>query len=446
MYKIEKPQLSKIKDEEVLRVLSGSQAQEVFGYVNSINESGYLYWDKMRYKEPSPSGISKETLWKIVKWMRGPREESPITDKDGKKFTWSRLRYFEEFFHKLDMNTGGELFVEQGGLNKAHKQKYITRGIMEEAIASSQLEGAATSRQAAKKMLREGRKPSSPSEQMIANNYHSMKLIEEDYKDRALSIDLILELHSLITKDIKDSQGEKPRMRKKGESISVCDKVTGDIYHEGPDTTFVKKELKKLIAFANGDVKTGQFIHPVVKAIMIHFWIGYLHPFTDGNGRLARLLFYWYLIRYNYWAFAFLPVSKVIKKAPMKYIMSYVYSEQDENDMTYFIDYNMRKIMVAVEEFQSYVQHQAKHNVRMSEKSKSEFSLNVRQVQLLQYFHGNMDEGTTLKTHQSVNQIAKMTASKDLKQLVGLGFLSKEKQGRNVRYSGTDKIKQLFHG
>ena len=53
------------------------------------------------------------------------------------------------------MNTGGEIFVERSSIDMANKQKLITRGIMDEAIASSQLEGSATSRQAAKKMLRE---------------------------------------------------------------------------------------------------------------------------------------------------------------------------------------------------------------------------------------------------------------------------------------------------
>lgn len=444
MYKIERPNLEKIKDSEVLEVLNGTQAPEVFKFVSNLNKSGYLYWDKMKHKEPSPEGIAKETLWKIVKWLRSSREESPIRNDQGELFTWSRLGYFEEFFHKLDMNTGGELFVEQGGLNIAHKQKYITRGIMEEAIASSQLEGAATSRQAAKKMLREGRRPTNPSEQMIVNNYQSMKLIEESYKDKKLSMDLIIELHALITKNTKDSQGEKPRFRKKGESICVSDKASGDIYHEAPNTTFVKKELEKLVNFANDNTNNRQFIHPVIKAIMIHFWIGYLHPFTDGNGRLARLLFYWYLIRKNYWAFAFLPVSKVIKKSPMQYIMSYVYSEQDDNDMTYFIDYNMRKIMVAVEEFQDYITSQSRKNVKMNERAQTKYSLNIRQVQLLQYLYGNLDERTTLKAHQSVNQVAKMTASKDLKQLVGIGLLAQEKSGRNVYYTGTKKVKKLF--
>lgn len=443
LFKLQKPDLSKINTKQVMEIIGGEKHSEVFDFVKNLDKSEYLFWDKMQYKEPSPKNVPKEVLWKIIKIFRS-KEKTPIKDIHNNYFSWSHLGYFEEFFHELDMHTGGELFVEQSGVSKANKQKLITRGIMEEAIASSQLEGAATSRQAAKKMLREGRKPSNKSEQMIVNNYLSMKKIEESYKDREMSMDLILELHAIITDKTLDEQGEKPRMRKPGEPVNVADKITGVIYHKGPDVDFVKKELERMIKFANDEYENEIFIHPVIKAIMLHFWMGYLHPFTDGNGRLARLLFYWYLIRRNYWAFAYLPISKVIKKSPKQYMMAYIYSEQDDNDITYFLDYNIKKIKKAVEEFRKYLENQSQINMQMNKHCEIKYDLNIRQIQLLQYLHGNMDEKTTLGTHMNINQISKMTASTDLKNLVKKGFLHSQKKGRNVYYYGTEKIKELF--
>lgn len=446
LFKLEKPSFNKDKQMQLIsKMFNDGNIEKFHDFMNSTVTPRYLYWDSARYKEPSPKEVSKEDLWAIVKFFRASSSlRTTIKDEKGKVFTWSKLGYFEEFFHEIDMNTGGELFVEKSGVNKANKQKLITRGIMEEAIASSQLEGAATSRRAAKKMLQEGRKPANKSEQMIVNNYISMKAIEEGYKDRDMSVDLILEMHSLITKDTLDSQDEKPRMRKVGESVCVSDKTSGIIYHEAPDINFVKKELKKLIKFANDESTDEPFIHPIVKASMLHFWMGYLHPFTDGNGRLARLLFYWYLIKKDYWAFIYLPISKVIKKSPKQYIMAYVYSEQDDNDMTYFLDYNIRKIKLAVKDFTEYLKKQSGKNIKMKERCDTKHKLNIRQVQLLQYLHGDLDERTTLTAHMNVNQVAKMTASKDLKDLTKKGFLVSDKQGRNVYYYGTEKIKELF--
>ncbi|MDH3324822.1 MAG: Fic family protein [Candidatus Peregrinibacteria bacterium] len=445
IFKLRKPDLSKISKEEMSQIFNDKNRGEIFDFIKRSSEQDYLYWDKIVYKEPSPKGVPKDALWMIVKVFRESKKlKTIIKDSNNNFFNWSKLDYFEEFFHELDMNTGGEIFVEKSGVDKANKQKLITRGIMEEAIASSQLEGAATSRQAAKKMLREGRKPINSSEQMIVNSYNSMKAIEENYKDREMSMDLILELHSLITKDTLDSQKEKPRMRKSNESVCVSDSSNGVIYHEGPDIKFVKKELQKLIQFANNESKDESFIHPIIKAIMLHFWMGYLHPFTDGNGRLARMLFYWYLIKKGYWAFVYLPISKVIKDAPKQYTMAYVYSEQDDNDLTYFLDYNIKKIKLAVKDFSEYLDRQSRKNIKMNKKCDTKYKLNIRQVQLLQYMHGDIDERTSLKAHMNVNQIAKVTAIKDLKDLIKKEFLVSNKQGRNVYYYGTEKIKELF--
>lgn len=444
-FKLAKPKLEEIKSDQIAKLFKSKNKKKILSFVKKYIENDYVYWDKFKHKEPSPKGISKEELWILIKIFRESQSvKSVVINKKKIPFTWVKLDYFEEFFHELDMSTGGELFVEKSSVQKANKQKLITRGIMEEAIASSQLEGAATSRKAAKKMLREGRKTQNESEQMIVNNYNSMKAIEEDYKDREMDMDLILELHSLITKDAKDSDSKPPRLRKKGDPVYVTNKATGAIYHEGPDIQFVKEELKKFIKFANNGLGHETFVHPVIKAIILHFWMGYLHPFTDGNGRLARLIFYWYLIKEGYWAFVYLPISKAIKKSPKQYAMAYIYSEQDENDMTYFIDYNIKKIKLAIIEFKEYLTKQAKENKKMKKKSETAHSLNARQVQLLQFLHGDPDERTNLTIHTNINQIAKMTASKDLKDLVKKGFLKREKQGRSVYYYGTDKINKLF--
>ena len=444
-FKLKKPNLSKIAKEEISETLFDEKKEEIFNFIKRVNEDEYLYWDKIKFKEPAPQGISKEGLWQVIKISRKMQsKKTPIRDENGKYFSWIKLSYLEEFFHNLDMNTGGELFTGKAEVDKRNKQKLITRGIMEEAIASSQLEGAATSRQMAKKMLREERKPKNESERMIVNTYLSMKALEDEYKNKKMSTELILEMHSLIIKDTFDEKGEKPRIRKEDDDICVVDKSSGVIYHKAPNIKFAKEEMNMLVKFANNELETGYFMHPVIKAIFLHFWIGYLHPFTDGNGRLARLLFYWYLLKKGYWAFSYLPISKIIKLSTMQYEMAYVYSEQDDNDLTYFANYNIQKIKLAIKNFNEYLEKQVRENIKMKKKSETKYKLNDRQVYLLQYLYGAPDERTTLKMHMNVYQVAKMTASKDLKELARKGFLKPLKKGRNVYYYGTNKVKGLF--
>lgn len=444
-FKLEKPDLNKIDGKKIMDLFFKTDGQPLRDFIDGINEPQYLYWDRMRYKQPSPQELSREELWFATKFIRQLMSiETVIKCESGKYFTWVKSKKLEKFYHEIDMSTGGGLFILKADYDKLTKQKLISRGVMEEAIASSQLEGASTSRALAKKFLREGRKPQNASEQMILNTYIANKALEEGYKDRRMDFGLICELHGMITKNTLTPEGDVPRIRKEGEDIFVTDINDGKIYHRAPKMSFVKNELERFISFANDEL-SHDFIHPIVKAIMLHFWIGYLHPFTDGNGRLARLLFYWYLLKNGYWAFSYLPISKMIKKAPAQYSMAYVYSEQDDCDMTYFIDFNIRKIKAAVDDFKEYTERLATLNKKMNKAAEMKYDLNERQIQLLQYLQGDSDEKTSLKMHMSIYQVSRKTAIVDLKKLVTLGFLESNKIGRNIYYYATKKVKELFN-
>lgn len=444
-YSLKKPKSIKIDSEKIIKALFQKDGRFLHEFSNRMNSPEYLYWDKIKYKQPVPKGYSREELWMVVKLLRRTiSAKTVIKSESGNYFTWVKLNDLEEFYHEIDMNTGGQLFTTKTDFDRITKQKLLTRGVMEEAIASSQLEGASTSRAVAKKFLREGRKPQNASEQMILNTYNANKALEEGCKGKSMSLELFYELHGMITKDTYTPEGEIPRLRKKSEEIFVVDNGTGMIFHKAPKISFVMPELERMIGFANDEL-SHEFIHPVIKAIMLHFWIAYLHPFTDGNGRLARLIFYWYLLRNGYWAFSYLPISKIIKKAPSQYSMAYVYSEQDDCDMTYFIDFNVRKIKLAIKDFYDYLEKKALSNKKMNKDAQTKYSLNERQIQLIQYLQGDPDQKASIKTHMNIYQTSKLTAINDLKELANLGFLQRKKIGRNIYYYSTEKIKELFN-
>lgn len=443
LYKLKKPDLSKIDEKKVLNTIleQGKESDLIFLLVQKTFQPEYLYWDKIKHKT-FPKNISKEEFWLLVKTIRKAQSiKSVIKDKGGDCFTWIKLPELEEFFHEMDLNTGGSFFAVKENIDEKNKQKLIFRGVMEEAIASSQLEGASTTRKVAKQFLRQGRKPRNESEQMILNNYQTMQIIESDYKNKKMDLDLIFELHKMITKDTI-TENEQGKFRRDKDNIVVSDN-SNIIYHQPPKVSFIKNEMEKFIKFANDEL-SGQFIHPIIKAIMLHFWIGYLHPFTDGNGRLARLMFYWYLLKKDYWAFSYLPISKAIKKSPVQYGKAYVYSEQDDLDLTYFIDYNIRKIKSAISDFEKYLERKSKENLKMNKLSRIKYNLNERQIQLLQYLYGDRDEKTSLNVHMNIYQVTKMTAIKDLRGLEKFGLIVSEKQGRNVYYYAADEIEELF--
>lgn len=443
-YKLEKPNIKNTAREEIFKFLEDKNTQEV---IRKSFYPEYLYWDKIKYKE-LPDQYRPEMAWAAIKFLRMRvllRRESVIIDENGKKFFWvDPLPWYNEFFHEIDMNLGGALLGLARDLDEREKRQFITRGVMEEAIASSQLEGANTTRKVAKKMLREGRKPRNKSEQMIANNYQAMIFIEKELKASKLSLDAIKDLHFMLTQKTLDSEKDEGRLRNDKDEIVVQDPSDGTIYHTAPQEKFMREEIERLIAYANDDLKDLSFVHPVIKAVFLHFWMGYLHPFVDGNGRLARALFYWYLLKNSYWGFAYLPLSKVIKNSPVQYGMAYIYTEQDDNDLTYFLDYNARKIRQSIKEFREYEQRTQKENAKMIKEARTRFHLNDRQIHLLQFYQKNKDEGVSITAHMNINGISRMTAITDLEVLEKNGFVLKKKVGRKVYYYATDKVEELF--
>ncbi len=443
-YYLEKPSLEGVSTESIFSFLATEAGQEVIAKSFSPE---YLYWDKLKRKSLPPN-ISPELAWATVAFMRSrivSQRKSVVRDEKKVNFHWvTSLPWYEEFLHMVDMNLGGALLGLARDFDDHEKRRFITRGVMEEAIASSQLEGANTARKVAKQMLREGRKPKTKDEQMIVNNYQAMLHIESELKNQSLTLDLVQDLHIMLTKGTLDSSEDEGRFRTNADEVVVQNSVDGTVYHVAPDEKFLKNELDRLISYINNDLKDENFVHPVIKAIIIHFWVGYLHPFVDGNGRLARVLFYWFLIKNDYWGFAYLPLSKAIKNSPDQYKMAYIYTEQDNNDLTYFIDYNVRKITASVSEFKEYEKQLQSDNSTMVRNARTTYHLNDRQIQLLQFYNKKKDEGVSVRLHMGVNDIARATAIADLVKLEEKKFVSKKKVGRKVYYYATGKVDILF--
>ncbi|MCE3231819.1 MAG: Fic family protein [Rickettsiaceae bacterium] len=405
----------------------------------------YLYWSEFKNKQWFPKKLSQKQIWGLVKLTRQMQGtiSSPIKAEDNQFFAWHKLRHYDEMLHYIDLELGGNL-MGISNISKEDKHEFISRGILEEAIASSQMEGAHTTRQAAKKLIREGRKPRNYSERMIVNNYKAMKEIETNYKNHPLSRKLLAEIHSVITEGTLDEGSSPGVFRKDEDNIVITDPNNQNIItHITPKIAFVEEEIDKLIQFANNELDVG-YIHPLIKAIMLHFWIGYLHPYVDGNGRLARTLFYWYILRQGYWAFAYLPISTIIKKSKVQYCKAYIYSEQDDYDLTYFIDYNLRKIQEAKNEFNQFLTAQKEKNASMSKLAHTEYNFNDRQIKLLQHFHGNKDDRTNATMYMNIYDVTKPTAINDLKSLEKNGLLFSKRQGNNIYYYPTDKLTELF--
>jgi Fic family protein len=405
-------------------------------YYDEINEPKYLFWTKAMFRA-TPKNFTGREAWLTARLIRKfSAIPSPVQTEKQSRFTYVRLASFDRLLHNIDLQIGGQFLVSK--TTTEERQKFLSRGILEEAIASSQLEGASTTRRHAKKMIAEKRKPTNTSERMIYNNYLTLSAIDEEYKDRDLSKELLLEMHVKLTANTLDEPEDVGRFRVPGDGINVI--YQEKIAHIAPASEFVIAELEKLISYANDDK---EFVHPLIKASILHFWLGYLHPFADGNGRLARSLFYWYLLKHGYWGIAYIPISMVIKRAKRQYAYAYIYAEQDNLDLTYFLDYSLRRINTAITEFDSYIKSLEDENRLVETKLRGIATVNDRQKQLVYYLLSDESNYVSEMSHRTMNGIARNTARSDLEGLYSKGLLEKILEGRRIKYYAAKKLKKL---
>jgi len=439
--KFEKPNISNIDGNAITKLFQNKEIQAL------IQKSfhPYVYWDKVKYWS-LPDNVSNLEVWSAIKTLRHLNEKKTvILGEDNMSFSWNPfLSNVDEFLHNIDIEMKDGAILSDYSNNEIFNRQLLNHGIIEESIASSQLEGAHSSRKAARAMILENRKPKTKDEVMIMNNYQVMRLIETELKDKELSEEVLFSMHKMFMQGNLDKK-EIGRYRKNSDEIIVADDGSQrDIYHIPPKEKFVIKEMERLINYANDKLLDEEFIHPVIKAIILHFWIGYLHPFVDGNGRTARAIFYWYLLRHGYWAFSYIPLSRIIKDSPVQYRDSYMYSEQDDNDLTYFLEYNIDRISRGIKEFKEYAIAKLQETQRIAKIAKGKYDLNDRQIQLLEDCYKDKNVNMFVNIYSKIYKISRITATRDLRRLEELGFVKTKKTGRTIFYYSTDKISEIF--
>jgi len=400
----------------------------------------YLHWDKLRYHAP-PEGLSHQEWWFGVKRQRQNLfRQVPLKDKSGKSFNYLLdVDPIAKRLHSIDQGAGGFIRMPVQVTNPDTKDQYYVSSLIREAITSSQLEGAATTRKVAKEMIKTGRKPVDRSEQMIINNFVTMQKIGKLRKE-PLSKELVFELHRLITEKTLDDPSATARFRKSDERIVVGD-MYNEVFHDPPSADKLAERMEEMCNFANGK-SPKEFIHPVIRAIILHFGFAYDHPFVDGNGRVARALFYWSMLRHSYWLFEFVSISQIILNAPTKYGQAFLYTETDDNDLTYFILYHLNVIHRAIKELHKYIERKSSQLQALETQVRGIATLNHRQRALISHALRHPNHRYTIKSHRISHNVVYQTARFDLLHLEKLNLLKSAKFGRAWHFTPVDNLEE----
>lgn len=393
--------------------------------IHDLENRRYLHWDKLQYYPP-PEELTMEEWWFLIKKKRRSLyNKIALNDKKGIPFNYLITHPIPERLHEIDLGAGGHIHMPDQITNPETKDQYYIGSLIEEAITSSQIEGAATTRKIAKEMIQVGRRPRDRSEQMILNNFHTMQRIGE-VKDKPLSKDLVFELHKLVTENTLDDPTAAGRFRENDENIVIGD-MYNEVFHEPPLASELEARMEAMCDFAN-DQSSGEFIHPVIRSIILHFWLAYDHPFVDGNGRTARALFYWSMLRHGYWLFEFVSISHIIIKAPAQYGRAFLYTETDDNDLTYFILYHLEVIRRAIAELYRYIERKTQRLKTIEKQMRGIETLNHRQRALIGHALRHPYHKYTIKSHRICHNVVYQTARTDLIDLEKHGLLESSRE------------------
>jgi Fic family protein len=401
---------------DLIREMDSEQMRRVLSVDITPNQDGkYLHWDELRHRTP-PGGLSHKEWWLGIKHARlSMSHPLPLKDADGGAFTYSMPDPVLERLHKIDQRASGRIEISELVTNPSTRDRYVISSLMEEAITSSQLEGATTSRLVAREMIRSGREPRDKSERMILNNYHAMDFVRQNQREK-LTPALIRELHTIVTDGTLDDSAAAGKLQLPGDKRVQVVSPQDEVLHTPPPAEQLPERMEALCRFANGQMPEG-FLHPVIRAIIVHFWLAYDHPFLDGNGRTARALFYWSMLQEGYWLAEFLTISKILTNAPSQYARSFMYTETDSRDTTYFIVYNLKVIIRAIEELHQYLQRKMAEVKKIESLLKNKSEFNRRQLDLLGHALRNPGAIYTVQSHRSSHSVTKQTARTDLQKL-----------------------------
>jgi len=416
----------KIFDEETREVFETIKREKLLEQIREFNKR-YLYWSELKYRIKERS--DRKYIWTFMKFSRSEKYESiPFKSIDMK---YTPLSDFNRKLHHFDKFLAGNIEIRTKSLGL--QEKYIISSLMEEAIASSIIEGASTTRKIAKAMLREKRKPKTKSEKMIVNNYETMQHLLNKRNEK-LTPDLLLDIQKRITNETLENPEDAGRFRDNNEIIVSHRNEPEIILHVPPDYKRIPRLMDEFCNFANED-NPEEFIHPIIKGITLHFLLGYIHPFNDGNGRTARSVFYWYMLSKGYWLFEYMAVSRRILRSRKNYDLVYLYTEYDEMDLTYFIKYIMECVDDSLKDMLQYIKRKKIEQEETKKLIYKDPDLNLRQAMILEDFSKNPTKIFTIKEISETYRVVYQTARTDLLLLAQKKYINKKLSGKTFLFT-----------
>ncbi len=397
-------------------------------YANLYKSFQDRYLNKIEIGFRLPGELNLSEVWQKIQGERKARgEHLDLRDEKGNNFWYVNLKPLQAKLHQIDSRGKDSLY---SFIKSDIENELIFDSIIEEAWASNIIEGAFTTHKRAQELVRRNLTPKDKNELMTKNNHLAMTHILEN-RDSAFDINLILRIHQIITQGTLDDPEYAGKFR--DDEVFIWDK-TNTVIFKPMAAENIEPCLNNMVTWVNTQ-SDEDFIHPVVKASIIHFYVVYVHPFFDGNGRTARALFYFYLLKNHYEFFKYFSISALIAKQREKYYKAIKDVEDNDNDLTYFLLYFTDVVSKSIDEIINRIASKYQSRIIYDNLDKKGVYLNKRQRKLIKLLIDHDHKNITTRRYEKIFKVSYGTARSDLNEMAENGLLQKRKIGKGFIYS-----------
>lgn len=403
----------------------GPLIQEIY---ETFTFERYLNKNEIMYRLDSNVLQMKTDLWdNILEKRKIAGRKTPLKNQDGDYFWYMLTPKLERTIHAIDVTAKNRL--DQLAIAKIQNRLTI-ESIIDEAFFSSVIEGAFSTKKRTRELV-ETKDPRNKSERMILNNFHALQFILENL-DKELDEEIFLKLHKIITENTLEADEITEKYRDDYVYVMSENASKTEPIYTAPKAEDVQQMMDDLFIFIHNDEP---YMNPILKAFTIHFYLVYIHPFFDGNGRVARAFTYMYLLKKGYDFFKFFSISTVVNQKKGKYYKAIKDTEDFGNDLTYFLKTYSEITLESIGDMIDKLRKELDHEFLLQQLKNDEILLSHRQIKFLKYMKRKESNVTTIDEYKKKTNVSYETARTDLVELSEIGVFKKVKKGKKYIYT-----------
>ena len=380
-------------------------------FTEMLKDKHFTEYEKMKYKYGEKFNDFLKTLDDLY------YKELPLYDFEGNNIV------FIENHAVVNQNTVKLLLQSQD-------KHYGIKAAEDEIVATSAIESIDFSRDSVRKILK-GYAPKDEQENRILGIKNGLEFIADT--TNKITEENLYKLYMMTVGDFLDGEDRLAEGNfYRHDTVDTVYVVSDRVEHSGLDCKRVPEFMRSLIEFANND----DDINDLIKAAIIHFYIAFVHPYFDGNGRMARLVHLWFLIQKGYQSALFISFSSRIEKSRKAYYDAFTAVEQNKKysgkiDVTPFVLYFINNVYNKMTDETTITE-----TLTVYDNAVKDGKITEKETKLWKFvlsFYGT-EEFSTKQLEKDFGNAAYATIRGFVLKFEDLGLLSSVKYGPRVKY------------